>query len=56
MCNSSAGVLKRFTSKERRFIKGECDRILNAFKQTKGYNPISIQLSGVGKHTDLIME
>jgi hypothetical protein len=38
MCNGSEGVLKQFTSKERRFIKEECDRILNTFKQMKGYN------------------
>jgi len=37
MCNGSEGVLKQFTPKERRFIKEECDRILNMFKQMKGY-------------------
>jgi hypothetical protein len=38
MCNGNGGVLKQFTTKERRFIKQECNRILNAFKQMKGYN------------------
>jgi len=35
MCNDSVGVLKQFTTKERRFIKEECNRILNTFKQMK---------------------
>jgi hypothetical protein len=38
MCNGSEGVLKQFTPKERRFIKEECNIILNTFKQMKGYN------------------
>jgi hypothetical protein len=37
MCNGSEGVLKQFSPKERRFIKEECERILNTFKQMKGY-------------------
>jgi hypothetical protein len=39
MCNGNGGVLKQFTPKERRFIKEECDIIINAFKKMKGYNP-----------------
>jgi Fe-S cluster biosynthesis and repair protein YggX len=39
ICKGNEGVLKQFTPKERRFIKEECDIILNAFKHMKGYNP-----------------
>jgi hypothetical protein len=54
MCNGSEGVLKQFTPKERRFIKEECDRILNMFKQMKGYYTNPNYSSLVEESTNLL--
>jgi len=54
MCNGSEGVLKQFTPKERRFIKEECDRILNTFKQMKGYYSNPNYSSLVEESTNLL--
>jgi len=42
ICSADYGALNQFTSKEKRFIKEECNRMLDYFRRIKGFKNLTL--------------